>query len=325
MLLRFRDGDVTLQDIETINSRIPGKDTILPEDLRYATFFNVDRDAINSAIFQERVTEIYHAKNNTDGFIIVFSDHLMFKNSDNRYVPFRRHKLFWEQCGENDVDMDRRGRMDPVLKLYQGCRIMLPTNSNVDAGLANGTQARIQKVVLKTGEKASYIHLDNNIPVQAVFASQVDHVILKHSNSRIQPQYFQVKPKEHTFKANIPKPWIVQTNGNKNTEKVQMKALQLPILINNATTGHKLQGSGVDHLFVHSWYYVQNWIYTMLSRVTSLDGLFARNRLSTDLKKYSVPKSLIKMISNFRSKKPTMFTEEEYNDIKHGTYNRQQY
>jgi Helitron helicase-like domain at N-terminus/PIF1-like helicase len=62
ILLRFRDGDVTLEDIEIINSRIPEDDTIIPEDVRYATYFNADRDAINSAIFQERVEQIYNEK-----------------------------------------------------------------------------------------------------------------------------------------------------------------------------------------------------------------------------------------------------------------------
>jgi hypothetical protein len=32
-------------------------------------------------------------------------------------------------------------------------------------------------------------------------------------------------------------------------EWVSMKSVQLPVLINNATTGHKLQGSGVEELF----------------------------------------------------------------------------
>jgi hypothetical protein len=34
---------------------------------------------------------------------------------------------------------------------------------------------------------------------------------------------------------------------------------------NNATTGHKLQGSSVDSIFVHAWIY--EWAYVVLSRV----------------------------------------------------------
>jgi len=37
-----------------------------------------------------------------------------------------------------------------------------------------------------------------------------------------------------------------------------MKATQLPVVVNNATTGHKLQGIGIVCLFVHNWSYVRN-------------------------------------------------------------------
>jgi hypothetical protein len=32
----------------------------------------------------------------------------------------------------------------------------------------------------------------------------------------------------------------------------------LPVVSNNATTGHKLQGSSVDSIFVHNWIYEKN-------------------------------------------------------------------
>ena len=75
-----------------------------------------------------------------------------------------------------------------------------------------------------------------------------------------------------------------------------MKAVQVPVIINNATTGHKLQGSGVDSLFVHSWSYVTNWVYIMLSHVKMCLGLFARQKLSKNLSKYAVPEALQMMI-----------------------------
>ena len=98
-------------------------------------------------------------------------------------------------------------------------------------------------------------------------------------------------------------------------ELLQMKAVQVPVLINNATTGHKLQGSGVDCLFVHSWSYVTNWVYVMLSRVKTRSGLFARQRLSKDLSKFAVPEALQRMIRNFRNRSPTYWTEDAYEDL----------
>ena len=95
-----------------------------------------------------------------------------------------------------------------------------------------------------------------------------------------------------------------------------MKATQLPLLVNNATTGHKLQGSSVDNIFVHNWSYVTNWVYVMLSRVKTRVGLFCRNKLSKDLKKYAVPEGLRRMLDRFRSRcAPTYWTEEQYDEL----------
>ena len=94
-----------------------------------------------------------------------------------------------------------------------------------------------------------------------------------------------------------------------------MKATQLPIIINNATAGHKLQGSGVDTLFVHNWSYVTNWPYIILSRVKTRSGLFCRKPLSNDLQQYTVPLSLTRMLQNFLTFSPSYWSEEEYDEL----------
>jgi hypothetical protein len=305
-----------VSDIQKINSRIEVSRSCLPEDIRYATYFNIDRDAINTAIFEERAKNMYQNFQNTNGFIIIFSDNIQVKNGSQTYITFRKRRLFWEHCGEDDISMPRGyGRMDPVLKLYTGCRVMLPTNTNVACGQANGTQASVQRVVLKQHNEAQYVYIDNNVPVMAVLASQVHYVELKHCNTRVSPQIFTIRPKSHTFKAKLPKPKILRKNVNDTIEVIQMKAIQIPILINNATTGHKLQGSGVDSLFVHNWSYVTNWPYTMLSRIQELQGLFARKLLSEDISKYQVPESLKKMVHKFIAFSPTLFNQMDYNRI----------
>jgi hypothetical protein len=73
------------------------------------------------------------------------------------------------------------------------------------------------------------------------------------------------------------------------TEKLQIKAFQLPILINNASTGRNLQCSGVDNLFVHNWSYLLNWKYTMHIYITSIAGLLARTLYPQIHQKYSLP------------------------------------
>ena len=40
---------------------------------------------------------------------------------------------------------------------------------------------------------------------------------------------------------------------------VKMKATPLPVISNQATTRHKLQGASINQLFVNNWKYTTNW------------------------------------------------------------------
>jgi hypothetical protein len=319
LLLRFRDGKMTETDLQKINERVVHPAAMLPEDIKYATFFNRDRDSINAALFEERCKYLY-SKEPTgkpiNDSILVFSDGLQVQNSSNQYVPFINTSAFWENCAEDDIKMPRgAGRMDPVLKLYLGCRVMHTCNTSVKEGLANGTQATLEKVVLKHGQVPRRVLLGGNIPVLAVHANQVSHTVLRHTNERITPPTFTVRPKQQSFRANILKPRMLRVKG-KERELLKMKATQLPVIINNATTGHKLQGTGVDCLFVHNWSYVTNWVYVMLSRVKTRAGLFCRKPLSTDTNKYTVPQSLTNMLDQFRARAtPTYWDDEDYVEL----------
>jgi hypothetical protein len=168
---------------------------------------------------------------------MVFSDNLKVRNSSNKYVPFSNCKKFWESCGEDNVKLPKGGgRMDPVLRLHKHSRLMLPTNSNVKEGRANGSQATFEKIVVKPNAVVHTVTLSNGVPVKAVHASNVDHIVLRHTNHRVEPQVFALEPKQHTFRAKILKPDALQTKGHER-EDIRMKAVQLPVIVNNATTG----------------------------------------------------------------------------------------
>jgi hypothetical protein len=59
--------------------------------------------------------------------------------------------------------------------------------------------------------------------------------------------------------------------------KVQI--IQLPVNLNDATTGHKLQGMTKKQLIIKSWSYSPGWVYTTISRVRTRDGLFLMEAL----------------------------------------------
>ena len=310
LLFRLRDGKATREDINKINERLADENT--PDDLRHATYFNRDRDAINAALFERRCEHLMKTQGNCNSCLMIFSDDVQVRRSDKKYHPLQNCSKFWENCAEDDIKTPKMsGRMDPALRLYSGIPVMLPSNQNVKAGQANGTQAEVINIVLKPGITPKTAMINNNIPVPAVKANEVDHIVLKHSNKRINPPTFSVHSKSYSFAAKLPKPQSLSIGKNEK-ETIRMKATQFPVLVNNATTGHKLQGSGVNNLFVNSWSCVTNWPYVMLSRVKTRMGLFMRKKLSTNLEKYKVPQALTAMLRDLRTNAPSYWTKEQY-------------
>ena len=313
LLSRFREGEATRQDIETINTRVVSDSDELPHNIRYATYYNRDRDAINAGLFEQRCEDLIAANLPLDDSVMILCDKQSVKNGSNVYKDFKSPKKLWEECGENDIKPGKMSnRMDPVLRLYIGCRVMLPHNINVRNGLANGTQANVGRVKLLQGVVPTETMINEKCGVKTVFASQVEFIELEHANDRINPRTFHVKPKQHTFKVQLTKPCMLQTKKEKK-EEITMRATQIPLMICNATTGHKLQGCGVLSIFVNSWSNVSNWTYVVLSRVRTLSGLYMREPLSTDLSKYAMPGELREMIRGFRDRfSPTLWTDVQY-------------
>jgi len=70
------------------------------------------------------------------------------------------------------------------------------------------------------------------------------------------------------------------------TKKEQMKGyklLQFPVNLSLAITGHKLQGMTLDILILSEINLTTNWLYVLLSRVKSLEGLFLMRPLSRNM------------------------------------------
>ena len=121
LLYRFRNGEVTEEDIDTINSRVVDENTELPSNIKYATYYNRDRDAINTALFENCCIELRKTFYNTsfDDTLIIFSDNIKIRDGSKKYIPFNNKTKFWTTCSENDIKLSRgKGRLDPVLKIY---------------------------------------------------------------------------------------------------------------------------------------------------------------------------------------------------------------
>jgi hypothetical protein len=181
-------------------------------------------------------------------------------------------------------------------------------NKDVARGQANGTEVRLLQVVLK----------ENNFPIQhemdsttmhSVFASQVDHLLVQHTNVNLHDDLgtFKITPQKVTFEASMPNPY--NPFDDKQKQKVKMRGFQFTAVSNTATTGHKLQGKSLRMLYINDWCYsCKNWPYVMLSRVTTRNGLFLNKPLDPT-KDYSTDSRYERMIQSFQSKHPNIYED----------------
>lgn len=193
---------------------------------------------------------------------------------------------------------------------------MINKNESVLSGIANGTKARIVKIILKKGCTKRNIKIGNKV-ITAVTANDVERIVLKHENENISPKLFTMQPQSHSFKAKIPFPDSLQAGGAIKTQQVYMSGTQLPIISNNATTGHKLQGATVTSLLIHTATNVRNWTYVVLSRVREMKGLYLRRKLDEkNLKKFNdIPEELKDMITELSQRKLAELTPDQYRMI----------
>jgi len=84
---------------------------------------------------------------------------------------------------------------------------------------------------------------------------------------------------------------------------------RFPVLPNNCTTGHKLQGQTKESLFISAWFYGKNWPYVVLSRVKQLSGLFLRTGIDPN-HDFSLDARLVRMLTHLRRKQPVPYEPE---------------
>lgn len=295
ILLRYRNGVSTKDDIDLINERVHKPYRGLPNDIRYAVYTNRDRDSINTGVFMKRCRNLQSDHEEIRDTIVILSSEIEIKDGNNKYQTVRNPLTFWEGCGESDVEpCTKYGRMDPLVKLYHLCPMMLTCNSNVANGKAKGSQVQFLKCVLKHSAKVRVVEFDG-VFLNCVFAHEVEHIVCQHVKHDIQPRQFQLKPEKYSFRANVPVP------GTNEKNTVNMRAVQIPNISNTATTGHKLQGSGVKNLFISVWSTARNWNYVMLSRVTTPLPYNSAKK---------PPQSLVDMMQSFETHSPTFCDED---------------
>jgi len=116
--------------------------------------------------------------------------------------------------------------------------------------------------------------------VYTVEACDVDQIVCEHSKKNEKDEsrtfVFPIKSFDVTVKFPI-------GHGRWFLKLSRSKIMQFHINNDLATTGHKLQGMTKQYLIVSQLSYsTPNWIFLVLSRVTSLDGLFLLQPIKED-------------------------------------------
>lgn len=182
--------------------------------------------------------------------------------------------------------------MKTVSDLYCaiGASYMMGTNVDVTRGIANETVAKLYDIILAPDAQIRIANVENGNQCHAVYATEVTSTIFKHS-SPLQREVtsFATLPVSCFPITSISQSVKCKLGANGSSFKV--KVTQFPCVSALVLTGHKIQGRTLDAVILGALSRIHKtgrsgWIYVILSRVRTLNGLFLLILLEADLKKY---------------------------------------
>ena len=101
---------------------------------------------------------------------------------------------------------------------------------------------------------------------------------------------------------------IQQFHGSKKKTVFRCKMKQIPANMNDATTGHKLQGMSKDVIIITSWptgTMFKNWEYVVLSRARTISGLYLVHPIDMD-KRFEPSNQLKRYINHAKDMEETL-------------------
>ena len=282
LLGRLRLGLSTKQDFEKINSRVVGNNLKLPslqeldgKNISYACSTNQQRNIYADKCFL-KILQSFHPKKDDIScdpppFTIIikgiFSESKSGLKKSNHF-----HNLMYNTCGDDDVETtgQYKKKVDPCLKLYLGCDLMVSDGHDQSMGYVKGTTARFVGIVLKEGCSLKE-QIWEGYRVNTVDSTDVDYIVCEkeHPTSLDKSKQFNLYPQQFNVEIKM------KLNGNRPVKLTGTSLIQFPVNIDIATTVHKLQGMTKDCLVIADFNYKEpNWIYVVLSRLKSIKGLF---------------------------------------------------
>jgi hypothetical protein len=115
--------------------------------------------------------------------------------------------------------------------------------------------------------------------VHAVGTDNIEYIEVEWQDCEHFVGKFRLKSKVGTFRVKYP----ISKFGVKSPGQSFIELQHFPIIMNHATTDHKLQGKTVKLLVIAEWSKVKNWAYIVLSCVKTLSGLFLMSPIPEDI------------------------------------------
>lgn len=239
--------------------------------------------------------------------IIIEADINPTKDIENYFGIDTLRQRIISTCGDAKVTKGDTKRVDPALCLYNGIHLICVMDNetlNETPPRGNGTLCKLISVQLKPDPTTLKVKTFNGYPVRTVNVKDVEslHLELLDDTERIQTllhrlqaisnhsrnnsQIQQIKNEIEHIRTQRrfylePTTNICSVNCKISafTDEMSFKAkfTQFPVNTAVAITGHKLQGRTLENIIITSWPkngLFQNWEYTVLSRVKSIEGLF---------------------------------------------------
>jgi hypothetical protein len=279
ILERVQLGIPTEEDIVKMNQRLmtvcesPNNIDCQETRIAYGCYSNKRRNQLTDSVFLQYVMS--NAPNFNDAQDpppdILLLKGLVTKQKKDVGEDF--HKMLWALCGDDNLSVSTQFKVDPCLKLIRGSPVMI--NKTIDKKLhaVKGVNGNFVGVRYQSGRSP---HIENYYG-HKVFAAHITDiecviVILKSVSDKV----IELRPELFTATIKFP-----VCNNNNVLKGYQI--LQVPINLSLAITGHKLQGMTLDILILSEINLKANWLYVLLSRVTTLQGLYLMKPLTMEM------------------------------------------
>ena len=119
--------------------------------------------------------------------IVVKANSVKWKKTGSRrdYVEFNQlaKDLLYAGCLDNHVSVQQSRRIDPLLKLYGGCPVMLNQNNDVEKCEANRARCTFVKAKLSVSISQLDIIIIEGYYVYCVCVSQVNTLVLRNEDA----------------------------------------------------------------------------------------------------------------------------------------------